>query len=87
MSLSNDDPKEYTVSVNTHNIHEAISSVASALYAFVEEALAAHEDHEAEECEFEGFARDILGVLTRHAEQLSDAGAPWDRREEEADYD
>ena len=87
MSLPHDEPKEYTVSVNTQNIHEAISSVASALYVFVEEALAVHEGHEAEECEFEAFARDVLGVLTRHAEQLSDAGASWDRREGEADYD
>jgi len=63
---------EYTVHVSTSNIHEAIASAASALYTLVEEGLAAHQDHEAEECEFEEFARDILAVLGRHADQLSE---------------
>jgi len=69
-----DNNREYTVSVSTGDIYEAIASVASALYTLVEEALALHEDHEAEECEFELFARDILGVLTRHGDQLSGYG-------------
>lgn len=73
--------KEYNVSVHTNDIQEAIASVGNALYAFVEEALANHENHEAEECEFEAFARDILGVLTRHAEQLSAENAGWEERE------
>ena len=81
MSSPNNESKEYTVSVSTDDIHEAIALVGSALYTLVEEALAAHENHEAEECEFESFARDILGVLTQHAEQLSGAEASW------ADYD
>lgn len=63
---------EYTVHVRTSNIHEAIASAASALYTLVEEALVSHQDHEAEECEFEEFARDILAVLGRHADQLSE---------------
>lgn len=75
--------REYTVSVNTSDIHEAIAAVAGALYALVEEALAQHEGHEAEECEFEQFARDILGVLTRHGEQLSAGDAAWDGDEDE----
>jgi hypothetical protein len=83
MSPSSDEAKEYTVSINTDDIHEAVRLSANALYALVEEALAAHENHEAEECEFEAFARDILGVLTRHADQFSDEGELWDDREEE----
>ncbi len=71
-------PKEYTVSVSTDDIQEAIKSLANPLYAFMEEALASHEDHAAEECEFEIFARDVLGVLTRHADQLSGDGASWE---------
>ena len=83
MSSPNYSPKEYTVSVSTDDIHEAIASVASALYTLVEEALAAHENHEAEECEFETFAGDVLGVLTRHAEQLSGAEESWAGNEDE----
>ncbi len=78
MHSETDNHREYTVSVRTNDIHEAIASAASALYTLVEEALALHEDHEAEECEFEQFARDILGVLTRHGEQLSGGDAAWD---------
>jgi len=77
MSLANGEAKEYTLSVSTDDIHAAIASVGSALYALVEEALAAHENHEAEECEFEAFARDVLGVLTRYAEQLSGGSESW----------
>ena len=79
----NSSSKEYNVSVSTDDIHEAIGSLSSALYALVEEALTQHENHEAEECEFEVFARDLLGVLTRHAEQFSDAGTTWDTDEDE----
>lgn len=80
--------KEYTLSVRTDDIHDAIGRLASALYTLVEEALAAHENHEAEECEFEAFARDILGVLTRHAEQLSAGEVSWEGPEEdESSYD
>ena len=83
MSSDSIQEKEYRVSVNTNNPREAIAALASALYSLVEEALADHENHEAEECEFEAFARDVLGVLTRHAEQLSAGEAEWDSREEE----
>jgi hypothetical protein len=65
------DAKEYVVSISTDDIHEAIRSLASALYSYVEEALVLHEDHDSEECEFEALARDVLGVLVRHAEELS----------------
>ncbi len=85
MSSKNDISREYTVSVRTDDIHEAIGSVADALYALVEEALAAHENHEAEECEFETFARDVLGVLSRHADQLSGEHVSWDGRDEASD--
>ncbi len=62
--------REYAFSINTDDIHAAIRSLASILYTYVEEALVMHENHDAEECEFEAFARDFLGVLVRHAEQL-----------------
>jgi hypothetical protein len=70
--MSHDDPKEYNLSVRTNDVHAAIAQTATALYELVEEALQAHEDHEAEECEFELFARDILAVLSRHADQLAE---------------
>ncbi len=60
------------MSVSTNDIQEAIRSLANALYTYVEEALLIHEDHDSEECEFEAFAHDVLGVLMRHAEQLSE---------------
>ena len=69
--MSQNDLKEYNLSVHTNDVHAAIAQTATALYELVEEALQTHEEHEAEECEFELFARDILGVLSRHADQLS----------------
>jgi hypothetical protein len=65
---------EYAVSVNTNDVHEAIRLLASALYSYVEEALVLHEDPDSEECEFEVFARDLLGVFIRHAEQFDGEG-------------
>ena len=82
MPLPDQQSPEYVVSVKTNDIEEAVASVASALYGLVEEALSLHENHEAEECEFEGFARDLLGVLTRHADQLAGSGPTWDTPEE-----
>ena len=70
-AMYNGDLKEYNLSVHTNDVHAAIAQTAGALYELVEEALQAHEDHEAEECEFELFARDILGVLSRHSDQMS----------------
>lgn len=75
--MSHDDPKEYCLSVRTNDVHAAIAQTAGALYELVEEALQTHEDHEAEECEFELFARDILGVLSRHADQLTEGDSSW----------
>jgi hypothetical protein len=69
--MSQHDPKEYNLSVHTNDVHAAIAQTAAALYELVEEALQTHEDHEAEECDFELFARDMLGLLTRHADQLA----------------
>jgi hypothetical protein len=75
--MSHDDPKEYNLSVRTNDVHAAIAQTAGALYELVEEALQTHEDHEAEECEFELFARDILAVLSRHADQLAEGENSW----------
>ena len=55
-----------------------VGAVDCADEAAVEEALATHEDHEMEECEFESFARDIIGVLTQHPEQLSVDEVSWE---------
>ena len=75
--MPQDDPKEYNLSVRTNDVHAAIAQTAGTLYQLVEEALQTHEDHEAEECEFELCARDILGVLSRHADQLAEAESSW----------
>jgi hypothetical protein len=77
------DAKQYTVSVRTSDIHEAIAKTGTALWALVDEALLFHEPHEIdEECQFEEFARDLLRVLTAHSDEL----ASWeDARQEEAD--
>ena len=71
-------PKEYSLSIRTSDVHEAVSSVASALYTLIEEALAAHEQHVAEECDFEIFARDLLGILMRHGDMLSADTVSWE---------
>jgi hypothetical protein len=78
-------PKEYSVSINTDDIHEAVRSLSSALYSLIEEALVVHEQHVAEECDFEVFARDVLGVLMRHAEQLSNEDVDWQEAGEALD--
>ena len=70
------DPKEYNLSIHTSDVRSAIAQTASALYELMEEALQTHEAHEAEECEFELFARDVLAVLGRHADQLTDQEGP-----------
>jgi D-serine deaminase-like pyridoxal phosphate-dependent protein len=85
--MSHDDPKEYNLSVSTNNVHTAIAQTASALYSLVEEALQTHEGHEAEECEFELFARDILAVLARHADQMAEHESSWTDDPDEADPD
>ena len=77
------DAKEYTVSVRTNDIHEAIATTGSALYSLAEEAL---QLHEAQECEFEEFARDVLGILGRHSDQLNRQARPWDASES-VDYE
>ena len=64
--------KQYTVSVRTNDIHEAIAKTGTALWALVDEALLVHEPHDIdEECEFEEFARDLLRVLTSHSDELA----------------
>lgn len=83
---SESENKEYSVSIRTNDIHEAIATAGSALYSLVEEALQMHEAHEAEECEFEEFARDVLGILGRHSDQLNRQVRPWDTDEESVDY-
>jgi hypothetical protein len=75
--MAHADPKEYNLSVRTNDVHAAIAQTAGALYELVEEALQIHEDHEAEECEFELFARDVLAVLSRHADQLGEGESSW----------
>jgi len=70
--MPQDDLKEYSFSVNTNDVRVAIAQTGSIFYDLLEEALQAHEDHEAEECDFELFARDILAVLARHADQLAE---------------
>ena len=75
MSTERPEHFEYDLSVRTNDVHSAIAQTTGALYELVEEALQTHEDHEAEECEFELFARDVLGVLSRHADQMSNGGS------------
>lgn len=86
MSQATDDPKQYTVSVHTDDIHEAISQLSDALYTCVQDALATHSCHEEEECLFGIFARDLLGVLDRHADQLLGEGAPDEGEEKKWPY-
>ena len=86
MSQATDDPKQYTVSVHTDDIHEAISQLSDALYTCVQDALATHNCHEEEECLFGIFARDLLGVLDRHADQLLGEDAPDEVEEKKWPY-
>lgn len=66
--------KEYTVSVRTNDIHEAIARTGSALYDLLEQALMTADDED--ESDFVRFAREAFNVLGIHAEQLSD-DAEW----------
>jgi len=83
MSQDQNNRKEYYVSVNADDLREAIAAVASALYSFAEEALSTGDEDVSEEWEFETFLRDVLGVLTSHAEQLAEGEASWQTPPEE----
>ncbi len=72
MNSPTNDAKEHTFSTNTNNAYEAIRQTSEALNNFVLQALASHECSDVEECEFETYARDLLGMFERHAEYLSD---------------
>ncbi len=74
------DSKEYNVTVRTDDIREAIAAVASALYVFSEEALSKVDEDATDDWDFEVFLRDLLGVLNRHAEQLTSNEADWQGR-------
>ena len=76
MPNAHDQSKAYALSVNTDDVYEAIAQTSDALYTFIEEALASHIYHEAEDCQFGILARDLLGVLNRHADQLTAGQAP-----------
>ena len=71
MPSPQNESKEYTVSINTDDINEAISQASDALYHLVLQALASHECPDVEECQFEAFARDVLAVLDQHSEHLA----------------
>jgi len=60
----------YDFSVHTNRLDNAIARTASILYLLVQEELSCHDDQEVDGCEFEEFARDVMGVLTSHADQL-----------------
>ena len=71
--------KEYTVSVRTNDIHEAIARTGSALYDLLEQALMTADDED--ESDFVEFARETLNVLARHPEQLSGDDPQWGEME------
>lgn len=79
-----DSPKEYAIRVNTDDIHEAIRSIANALYALTQEALTDQNGNSTSDSDFEIFARDMLGVLVRHGDMLSEDEVSWE--EDENDY-
>jgi hypothetical protein len=62
--------KEYSVSVRTNDIRDAIAKTGSALYDLLEQALMTTDDED--ESYFVQFARETFNVLGIHAEQLSD---------------
>lgn len=64
------DAREYTVSVRTNDIHEAVARTGSALYDLLEQALMTADDED--ESDFVQFARETFNVLGIHTEQLSD---------------
>lgn len=83
MNSSTNPSKEHTVSISSDNIYEAIARSSDAVYNLVLEALASHECADVEECQFETFARDLLGVLDRHTDYLSDCAQGSSERGEE----
>lgn len=72
----NSNSKEYAVSVNTDDISQAIREVSDALYNLAQETLATHGCQQEDDCPFLIFARDILGVLDQHTDQLSCEARP-----------
>ena len=69
--MSHQSHAEYTVTVSTNNIHEAIAKVAGELYKLVKQGLRTHGEHVSATCEFEEFARDVLAALEAYPDQVA----------------
>jgi hypothetical protein len=60
----------YDFSVRSDRLDNALVKTASILYLLIQEELSCRDVDEAEECDFEEFARDIMGVLACHADRI-----------------
>jgi hypothetical protein len=75
--------KEYTVSVRTNDLREAIARAGSAFYDLLEQALMTADEED--ESDFEQFARETFNVLGRHPDQLYGDDPEWGEMEPDRD--
>jgi hypothetical protein len=65
-------PHRYRLRIATDDLAQAIAKTGSTLYDLLDEALMAHEPHDADEdCQFEEFAREVLRALGSYPDQLT----------------
>lgn len=60
----------YDFSVRSDRLDNAIVKTSSILYLLIQEDLSCRDVDDAEECDFEEFARDVMGVLGCHADRI-----------------
>jgi hypothetical protein len=74
---SNSESKEFSLSIQTNDIREAIAMTGSALYDLLEQALMTADDEIEEESDFTRFTREVFNVLASNADYLSSDPSSW----------
>jgi hypothetical protein len=69
--------KEFSLSIQTNDIREAIAMTGSALYDLLEQALMTADDEIEEESDFARFTREAFNVLASNGDYLSSDPSSW----------
>jgi hypothetical protein len=81
---SNSESKEFSLSIQTNDIREAIAMTGSALYDLLEQTHMTADDEIEEESDFARFTRVVFNVLASNADYLSSDPSSWRESERDA---